>query len=138
MDSSVPMLATSPTSRPTSPVLGSTTMAHESTIEELELKMKDLELRFFGRVVPQPELSPFTPHSSLKKWIEQLKESIKATTTMVSANLSPVPLPDFDGCDLKVFLKDFDWAVYRSPPFATTSFTWIFSLLMNLNLLVTL
>ena len=42
-------------------------LVHDTTIEELDLKMKDLELRFLGRVIPQPELSPFTQHSTLER-----------------------------------------------------------------------
>ena len=71
-------------------------MAHESTIEYLELKMKDLELRLFGRNVPQPELSPFPPHAFLEILIEQLKESIKTMPPMVSAKIPPVPLTAFE------------------------------------------
>ena len=99
----------SASSRPPSPNLASgSTMAHESTIEELELKIKDLELRFFGREGQPPESSPFTPHSILEKRIHHLKESLKSTSSMVSAKLPPIPLPVFDGTDLEVFLKDFE------------------------------
>ena len=106
-DSSLPVLPPASTrSRTPSPPLGST-MAHETTMEELELKMKDLELRFLGREVPRPELSPFTPHSILEKRIEYLKESLATTSSGISAKLPPIPLPVFDGSDLEAFLKDF-------------------------------
>jgi hypothetical protein len=81
---------------------------HDTTIEELELKMKDLELRFLGREVPQPELSPFTPHTTLERRINNLKETLKTTSSKVSAKLPPIPLPSFDGSDLDTFLKDFE------------------------------
>ena len=83
-------------------------LVHDTTIEELELKMKDLELRFLGRELPQPELSPFTPHTTLERRINHLKETLKSTSSKVSAKLPPIPLPVFDGSDLETFLKDFE------------------------------
>ncbi len=97
-----PMLETTP-SRPPSPG-----RPHDSTVEEIELKLKDLEFRVFGKEVPKSEASPFTPHSSLEKRIRKFKETLSSDTrSMVSAKLPPVPLPVFDGTDLESFLKDF-------------------------------
>ena len=90
------------TSRPTTPDLEGP-MAHESTLEDLEIKMKDLELRVLGRELPPPEASPFTPHSTLESRIQRLKESLKGPKSVVSAKLPPIPLPEFDGTTWKSF-----------------------------------
>ena len=76
-------------------------LVHDTTIEKLELKMKDLELRFLGRELPQPELSPFTPHTTLEMRINHLKETLKSTSSKVCAKLPPISLPVFDGSDLE-------------------------------------
>ena len=83
-------------------------LGHESTLEDLELKMKDLELRLLGRDPLPPVASPFTPHSSLEARISKLKEGLRKTKSIVSAKLPSIPLPEFDGTDLPHFLKDFE------------------------------
>ena len=59
-----------PQSEPPEPQL------HESTVEDLEAKLRELELRFLGKESPQPPtpaLSPFTPACSLSRRISEFK-----------------------------------------------------------------
>ena len=85
---------------------------HDTTVEELELKLKELELRFLGKELPVGVLSPFTPVSSLKRRIEQFRHSLQPTSPReregVQKKLPPLPLPTFDGSDLELFLKEFE------------------------------
>ena len=84
-------------------------LQHESTVMELEQKLRDLEFRFLGKETPLPTSSPFTPLSSLERRIEKFKENLESLSgPKVSAKLPPVPLPVFDGGDLELFLKEFE------------------------------
>ena len=84
---------------------------HDTTVEELEIKLKELELRFLGKELPVGVLSPFTPVSSLKKRIEQFRHSLQSSSAEregVQTKLPPLPLPTFDGSDLDSFLNEFE------------------------------
>ena len=82
---------------------------HESTVLELEQKLRDLEFRFLGKETPGVLSSPFTPLPSLEKRIEQFRSKLESTAAnSVTAKLPPVPLPVFDGTDLELFLKEFE------------------------------
>ena len=105
------------TSRPATPTTGPEPVQPEqqpagldSTIVELELKLKELESRFLGKESFATSFqSPFTPLSSLQKRIENLKHSLSSASSgeAVQTKLPPIPLPVFDGTDLENFLKEF-------------------------------
>lgn len=86
----------------------------ETTIEEMERKLKILEDQFIGSTASSSSKSPFQPLTSLRRRIEALKGSDSEetarsiTTTAVAASRLPaVNLPSFDGSDLETFLKEF-------------------------------
>jgi len=104
---------TTPTTEvdPVPPVQPSADPGLDSTIVELEQKLKDLESRFLGKESFLSSVqSPFTPISTLQKRIEHLKHSLSSPSVGegVQTKLPLIPLPVFDGVDLENFLKEFE------------------------------
>ena len=80
-----------------------------SSVQEIESKLKELELKFLGKEFPVGAASPFTPLSTLQKRVQHFKASLQnVSSESVQSKLPPVTLPTFDGSDLESFLKDFE------------------------------
>ena len=81
-----------------------------SSIKELEEKMRQLELEILGKDAGAN--GPFTPISSLKKRLEDLKRFsensnlARTSSTQISTKLPSIPLPNFDGNDFDSFCKE--------------------------------
>lgn len=82
----------------------------ENTVQEIEIKMKNLEARYLGSSAGSHG-SPFSPISGLRSRIEKLRcMPNDGSNGQVGAQskLPAVPLPVFDGADLEDFLKQFE------------------------------
>ena len=116
-------------SRSTSPALESTVLDPENAIKDLQHKMKVLADSILGPSSvstgntnnnssstvsvgaerPRSLPNPFTPVSTLSRQIAEL-EGLGARLSVAepcSAKLPAMPLPNFDGIDLDIFLVDF-------------------------------
>ena len=81
----------------------------DSTFEEIQQKMKELELRYLGTDGSDKSQSegPFRPINTLRKRIEAFRPK-DPQQNAVQTKLPPLPLPIFDGTDLEAFLKEFE------------------------------
>ena len=91
---------TTPTAElePVQPVQLSADHGLDSTILELEHKLKELESRFLGRESFVSSVqSPFTPISTLHKRIEHFRSSLSSANVGegVQTKLPPITLPVF-------------------------------------------
>ena len=81
----------------------------DSTVEEIQQRMKELELRYLGTDGSDKSQSesPFKPINTLRKRIEAFRPK-DPQQIAVQTKLPPLPLPIFDGADLEAVLKEFE------------------------------
>ena len=87
--------------------------ADQSTLEDLQIKLKLLEDRFLGSQISDKCISnqsPYAAVSTIRRRIEAFRESLerRESRETVQSKLPSVALPQFDGSDLEMFLKDFE------------------------------
>ena len=85
----------------------------ETTMEDLQLKMMELEKRFLGTSFHDSP-TPFAPRSTIESKIAKIskkhddsEKSEKDSEQKVSTKLPMVKLPEFSGADFEEFLDDF-------------------------------
>jgi hypothetical protein len=103
-----------------------------TTIEELQQKLEDLESRYLGSQLRQKlESTPFTPRSTVTSKIASIskrQERDEETDSKVQTKLPMIKIPEFQGIDLEDFLDDFErWlrltGLQNEPP--QTKLDWL-------------
>ena len=85
----------------------------DSTTQEIQLKLKELEDAIFSRstLTGNPNQSPFAPVPTLKAKLEELKMATENTSQgpghHSQSKLPAINPPTFDGSDYETFCKEF-------------------------------